>query len=151
MKVIVWGLGGAHILVVRTILIFHCVLLLSAGGPQNGDEKVCLPPFIRTFQIFYLVFTSYNKISDKSISKMRTDWILLVFINAIMKAERVRANDGCPKDEYACHDVIDSSLCIEQLIIERRAPVTKEALIKCVEYEGAFSDLPGASKVITPQ
>lgn len=57
------------------------------------------------------------------------------------------AQDPCPKDEYACLDVINSSQCIEQLVIERQAPATKEALIKCVEYEGTATNLPGAVKV----
>lgn len=55
--------------------------------------------------------------------------------------------DECPKDEYACHDIMNSSQCIEQLIIEKLAPATREALIKCVEYEGTVTNLPGATKV----
>lgn len=55
--------------------------------------------------------------------------------------------DGCPKDEYACLDVINSSQCIEQLVIEKQAPATKEAMAKCVETEGVVSTLPGATKV----
>jgi hypothetical protein len=55
--------------------------------------------------------------------------------------------DKCPKDEYACLDVMNSSQCIEQLIIEKLAPATREALVKCVEYEGTVTDLPGATKV----
>jgi hypothetical protein len=55
--------------------------------------------------------------------------------------------DGCPKDEIACLDVINSSQCIEQLIIEKQAPATKEALVKCIETEGSASTLPGAARV----
>lgn len=55
--------------------------------------------------------------------------------------------DKCPKGDYACIDIMNSSQCIEQLIIEKLAPATKEALIKCVEYEGVASTLPGAAKV----
>jgi hypothetical protein len=55
--------------------------------------------------------------------------------------------DGCPKDDYACIDVINSSQCIEQLVIEKLAPATKEALVKCVEYEGTATNMPGAAKV----
>jgi hypothetical protein len=55
--------------------------------------------------------------------------------------------DGCPKDEIACLDVMNSSQCIEQLIIEKQAPVTKEALVKCIETEGSASMLPGAARV----
>lgn len=55
--------------------------------------------------------------------------------------------DGCPKGEIACLDVMNSSQCIEQLILENSAPVTKEALVKCVVNEGSASDLPGGTKV----
>lgn len=58
-----------------------------------------------------------------------------------------QTRDGCPKDEYACIDVMNSSQCIEQLVIEKLAPATKEALAKCVEYEGTVTKMPGASKV----
>ena len=58
-----------------------------------------------------------------------------------------QTHDGCPKDEYACLDVINSSQCIEQLVIEKLAPATPEALAKCVEYEGTVSRIPGGSKV----
>ncbi|KAK3324511.1 hypothetical protein B0T19DRAFT_231586 [Cercophora scortea] len=53
----------------------------------------------------------------------------------------------CPLSDLACHDVIDSSQCIEQLVLEHNAPITKAALVKCVEYDGAASKLPGATKL----
>ncbi|KAK0717770.1 hypothetical protein B0T26DRAFT_645189 [Lasiosphaeria miniovina] len=59
------------------------------------------------------------------------------------------AKDGCPKDEIACHDIINGSQCLEQLIIEHNAPLTKEAMIKCVVHEGTASSLPGGTKVCT--
>jgi len=55
--------------------------------------------------------------------------------------------DGCPKNELACHDIMNSSQCIEQLILENSAPLTKENLVKCVEHEGTASTLPGGTKV----
>jgi len=55
--------------------------------------------------------------------------------------------DECPKNDYACLDVINSSQCIEQLVLEHLAPLTKDAMVKCVEYEGVASSLPGATKV----
>ena len=58
--------------------------------------------------------------------------------------------DGCPKDEIACLDIINSSQCLEQVVLEKQSPVTKEALIKCVEYNGTASHLPGATKVSWP-
>ncbi|KAK0719489.1 hypothetical protein B0H67DRAFT_486577 [Lasiosphaeris hirsuta] len=42
---------------------------------------------------------------------------------------------------------MNSSQCIEQIILEHLSPLSKEALIKCVEHEGTASNLPGASKV----
>ncbi|KAF2714383.1 hypothetical protein K504DRAFT_353328, partial [Pleomassaria siparia CBS 279.74] len=55
--------------------------------------------------------------------------------------------DKCPKDEYACLDVMNASQCIEQLVVEKLSPATKEALVACVEYEGTVTTIPGASKV----
>lgn len=51
--------------------------------------------------------------------------------------------DECPKDEYACLDVINSSLCLSQ----NAQRGTKEQMANCVSYEGGMSDLPGATKV----
>jgi hypothetical protein len=65
----------------------------------------------------------------------------------VMGATTQAVQDQCPKTEYACLDVINSSQCIEQLVLEKQAPVTREALIKCVEYEGTVTTLPGATKV----
>lgn len=44
-------------------------------------------------------------------------------------------------------DVINSSQCIEQLVIEKRGTLSKEALEACVVYEGMASDVVGAVKV----
>ncbi|KAK4108831.1 hypothetical protein N656DRAFT_832064 [Canariomyces notabilis] len=54
--------------------------------------------------------------------------------------------DGCPKDELTCHDIMNASQCIEQIIVEGLSPVTREGLVKCVEHEGTASNLPGAVK-----
>ncbi|KAF1960637.1 hypothetical protein CC80DRAFT_488928 [Byssothecium circinans] len=56
------------------------------------------------------------------------------------------APDGCPKDEYACLDVINSSQCIAQQVLENMGNLTKESMVKCLEYPGTASDLPGATK-----
>jgi len=54
------------------------------------------------------------------------------------------AENPCPTDtEYACFDVINSSLCLSQ----NAAAGTKEQMAACVEYDNGMSDLPGASKV----
>lgn len=55
--------------------------------------------------------------------------------------------DKCPKTEVACIDVMNSSQCIEQIVLEHFQPLTAAALVKCVEYEGTASSLPGATKV----
>jgi hypothetical protein len=77
---------------------------------------------------------------------MRLDSRLL---SALCLALPSVAADGnpCPDTELACHDIMNSSQCIEQLVLERNETVTKEALIKCVEHEGTASTLPGAVKV----
>jgi hypothetical protein len=72
---------------------------------------------------------------------------LLPFFAARAAFAQNQTRDGCPKDDYACIDVINSSQCIEQLVIEKLAPATKEALAKCVEYEGTATNIPGAAKV----
>ncbi|KAK3990818.1 hypothetical protein QBC44DRAFT_368794 [Cladorrhinum sp. PSN332] len=54
--------------------------------------------------------------------------------------------DGCPNTELACHDIMNSSQCIAN-VVDNRVANPKEALIKCVEHEGTASNLPGAAKV----
>lgn len=80
---------------------------------------------------------------------MRSD-ILINLVGLLWIASmRVSAKevDGCPKDELACHDIMNGSQCIEQLVIEKQSELTKEAMVKCVEHEGTASTLPGATKV----
>ena len=56
--------------------------------------------------------------------------------------------NGCPTSDLACHDIMNSSQCIAQLITDgSKTAITKEAMVKCVEYEGTASSLPGAVKV----
>lgn len=73
--------------------------------------------------------------------------IISISFTAITVNTQNQTRDGCPKDEYACLDVINSSQCLEQLVIEKLAPATKEALSKCVEYKGTVTKIPGAAKV----
>jgi len=54
--------------------------------------------------------------------------------------------DKCPKLNLACLDVINSSQCIEMLVLGNRN-VTRDAMVKCVDTEGAASGLPGSTKV----
>jgi hypothetical protein len=76
----------------------------------------------------------------------RTLALSLLFAGVNVLAQNT-TRDACPKHEYACLDVINSSQCIEQLVIEKLAPATREALAKCVEYEGTVTKMPGAAKV----
>ena len=55
--------------------------------------------------------------------------------------------EQCPDTDLACHDIMNSSQCIAQVALNAQGPVSKEAMIKCVEYEGTASNLPGAVKV----
>ncbi|KAK4213400.1 hypothetical protein QBC37DRAFT_400589 [Rhypophila decipiens] len=69
---------------------------------------------------------------------------LLFALVAIVNAQA--AVDKCPKDEIACLDIINSSQCIANVIIDGRPPLTKANLAMCVEHEGTASSLPGAEK-----
>ncbi|KAE8441109.1 hypothetical protein EG329_005851 [Mollisiaceae sp. DMI_Dod_QoI] len=80
---------------------------------------------------------------------MRFRFGLLALCFALIGANAQTEQDKCPKGEYACLDVINSSQCIEQIILEHTAPVTKDALVTCVDTEGSASDLPGATKAAT--
>ncbi|KAK4032525.1 hypothetical protein C8A01DRAFT_20405 [Parachaetomium inaequale] len=62
----------------------------------------------------------------------------------------VAQTNQCPDTELACHDIMNSSQCISQVVLESNnatVSATKEAMIKCVEHEGTASNLPGAVKV----
>lgn len=75
-------------------------------------------------------------------------YLKINFLSLFVAFLGVRAlEDGCPKGEVACLDVMNSSQCIEQLILENSAPVTNDALVKCVVNEGSASELPGETKV----
>jgi hypothetical protein len=81
---------------------------------------------------------------------MRFDINLGYLCLALAGVRAQAVQDQCPKNEIACLDIINSSQCIEQLVVEKQAPLTKDAMIKCVEYEGTASNLPGAAKVSQP-
>lgn len=78
---------------------------------------------------------------------MRFEPYILSLCFVVASAAAQNITDGCPKGSLACMDVINSSQCIEQIIIEKRSPVTADALVKCVVFEGASSNLTGAGKV----
>ncbi len=75
---------------------------------------------------------------------LRIGLLALCFALARVNAQD---QDKCPKRDYACLDVINSSQCIEQLVLDHHDKVTKSAMVKCVESEGSASNLPGAAKV----
>ena len=71
---------------------------------------------------------------------------LLLFF--VLSSANAQIKDGCPKDQVACLDIINSSQCIEQVIIEHQQNVTRENLINCIDIPGvSSSNLPGATKV----
>ena len=59
--------------------------------------------------------------------------------------------DECPKDEIACHDLLNGSQCIAEVVLQSTQEPTKEALLKCIVHEGTASNLPGEVKVCIPQ
>ncbi|KAF2256477.1 hypothetical protein BU26DRAFT_557924 [Trematosphaeria pertusa] len=79
-----------------------------------------------------------------SITSLFTLCILLAATNALPSSFAANTTNLCPTDtEYACFDVINSSLCLSQ----NAAKGTAEQMAACVDYPGGMSDLPGASKV----
>lgn len=72
--------------------------------------------------------------------RLNTNIFPLYVLVGLVYAQEV---DKCPKNEYACLDVINSSLCLSQ-----NAPQgSGEAMAKCVEYDNSASNLTGAVKV----
>jgi hypothetical protein len=72
---------------------------------------------------------------------------LLVTSSAALPSLHARqlSTNECPTDtEYACFDVINSSLCVSSTALRNG---TAAELAQCVTYPGGMSDLPGASKV----
>jgi hypothetical protein len=117
----------------------HCcslVLLFSSNIPKT----------LRLSQYTYEPYRQPHQHNCK-IPRMYISAQKLTLYCLVTSATAQAVQDLCPKAEYACLDVINSSQCIEQLVLEKQAPVTREALIKCVEYEGTVTTLPGATKV----
>ncbi|KAH7120795.1 hypothetical protein B0J11DRAFT_49066 [Dendryphion nanum] len=67
-----------------------------------------------------------------------------IYIYQLCRYQTVQ--DKCPKNEFACLDVMNGSQCIEQIIIEKLRPLTKESLAKCVEHEGTATNYPASTK-----
>jgi len=70
----------------------------------------------------------------------------LLYVPVCLTASLVKAQalDGCPKNEHACLDVINSSYCLQSNVA---AAAAAEVLAQCVSYDGAASSLPGSVKV----
>ena len=73
--------------------------------------------------------------------------LTLPFIATLFTFVIAADKDLCPKDEYACLDIINSSQCLAQLVIQKTAPLSRENMIKCIDYEGVASALSPAEKV----
>lgn len=56
----------------------------------------------------------------------------------------VQAEEKCPTDNLACHDVINSSLCLSQQATRNG---TAEQMAACVQYDNGMSTLPGKTKL----
>jgi hypothetical protein len=99
------------------------------------------------FQNFCRQRREANASNERISTKMRFWNGLLTLCFAFAGVNAQEAQDKCPKNEYACLDVINSSQCISQLVIQRLSPLTREAMIKCVDTEDVASNLPAATKV----
>ncbi len=93
--------------------------------------------------VIHIDFLHWFRFSDITTMRLH-EWflpaILLSFPCAFAQV------NGCPTTDLACHDIMNSSQCIEQQILEGNG-TTRAGMIKCVEYEGTASSLPGAVKV----
>ncbi|KAG9238061.1 hypothetical protein BJ875DRAFT_480750 [Amylocarpus encephaloides] len=77
---------------------------------------------------------------------MRFTVNIIALCLAVAGAKSEEVEDKCPKGEIACLDVINNSFCIEGIALNNPMDATKEELVKCVEYDGMSSKLPGATK-----
>jgi hypothetical protein len=79
---------------------------------------------------------------------LRTHSLLAVIVTvlSILPPTLAAEEDKCPKGDYACLDVINSSLCLSTNA-GRGTEEALAAMAKCVDYPGGMSDLPGAQKV----
>jgi len=78
---------------------------------------------------------------------MRAGFELLALVLAVAGVAAEEPHSKCDTKDFACHDVMNSSQCLAQLIYDKNAKTTREALIKCVDTEGSASSLPGATRV----
>jgi hypothetical protein len=77
-------------------------------------------------------------------STMRSLIVLLLTVATALAFPTANTTQECPTStEYACFDVINSSLCLSQ----NAAKGTAEQMAACVTYDGAMSSLSGAAKV----
>lgn len=93
------------------------------------------------------IFEEITSQTNTKSPKMRFGIHQIALYCAFVGINAQAVQDKCPKGDYDCLDVINSSQCLEQLVIEHLSPVTKEAMVKCVEYNGTATNTPGATKV----
>lgn len=99
-----------------------------------------------------MVVGKLENLKIEDISPMRILIILqrLCLLFAMANAQEHEV-DKCPKDEIACHDVMNGSQCLAQIVMDNNPPISADALVKCVQHEGTASNLPGATKVFPSQ
>ncbi|KAH7113259.1 hypothetical protein B0J11DRAFT_511488 [Dendryphion nanum] len=78
---------------------------------------------------------------NTTFSTMRTGLNFLVLCLAFVST---KAEEKCPTDNLACHDVINSSLCLSQ---QASRNGTAESMAACVQYDNGMSTLPGKTKL----
>lgn len=78
---------------------------------------------------------------------MRTSLFLAIVLPLLGINAQNTTIDLCPKSEYACLDVINSSLCLSQNAA-RGTNGTKDAMAACVTFAGGASSISGAAKVV---
>lgn len=92
--------------------------------------------------MLFPIFEAILENEEQNSPTMRFINLLALYI-ALVGMNVQAEEDKCPKKEYACFDVINSSLCLSQTA----ARGTKEEMAKCVELVGGASNLTGAAKV----
>lgn len=71
-------------------------------------------------------------------------FLALYFAFLGINAQNGTVVDKCPKNDYACTDVINSSLCLSQ---GAAANASASMMAACVQYDVGASNLPGGVNV----
>lgn len=124
--------------------------ILKYAEPSESEQvNIDFKLYMKNTRDWYRPSLSQRSFNSKleNSSAMRFIFNLLALSLTLVGLKAQTMVDGCPKEDIACLDVINSSQCLEQLIIEHDATVTKDAMIKCVDTEGASSNMTGSAKV----